>query len=90
MNKLDDIKEMYEKSVARIEHIGLKPTLAVQYIDPVDGPLDAYIATDTPDHYAGEEPTSQKHAYRVAYTTNTAMLDAYHRLQLRLPGDPII
>jgi hypothetical protein len=90
MSDMDDRREMYERSVTRLAAVGLTPTFAVQYNDPVDGPLDAYFASDTPDRYAGEPLMSLADAYGDAYTTNTATLDAYHRLQLRLPGDPLL
>ncbi len=90
MSELDDRRDMYESSVKRLAAVGLKPTIAVQYDDPVDGPLDAYFANDTPDHYAGEPLMSLADAYGAAYMVNTATLDAYHRLQLQLPGDPLV
>jgi hypothetical protein len=89
MSELADLQTMYEKSVEQLEHLGLKPTMVVQYDGPVDGLLDAYFASNTPDHYAGEPPMSLIDAQVAAYTTNTATLDAYHELQLRLPGDPM-
>jgi len=89
LSELADLQTMYEKSVGQLEHRGLTPTMVVQYDDPVDGLLDAYFASNTPDHYAGEPPMSLIDAQVAAYTTNTATLDAYHELQLRLPGDPM-
>jgi len=89
MSERDNLQTMYEKSVEQLDHIGLTPTMVVQYDDPVDGLLDAYFASNTPDHYAGEPPMSLTDAQAAAYTTNAATLDAYHKLQLRLPGDPL-